>query len=483
MAEVEEEARHVPSHQQRTVLFLSAMRHFAVVLEGRGMPVTYSRLDTEDNTQSFAGELQRAFESFAPERVTAVRPGEHRVLSILEEAVAKMELPFELLPDERFLCSSHVFTDWAEGRSSLVMEHFYRFQRKRFGILLDDDGKPEGGDWNYDSKNRQSFSQAPDVPDIPAFEPDVITEEVIALVKKRFPGAPGRLDAFRWPVTPAQAEEVLHHFIEHRLPTFGRYQDAMWSGEPFLFHSLLSPPLNLGLIHPERVIDAALAAWRADRAPLPAVEGFVRQILGWREFIRGVYWLEGADYGERNGLDHQGRLAEMYWSGETDMKCMEECLDQVLEHGYGHHIQRLMVTGNFALIAGIHPREVSDWYLGMYVDAVDWVTLPNTLGMTLHADGGIVGTKPYAASGKYIDRMSNYCGDCRYSLDQRHGEDACPFVTFYWDFLLHHQQRFSNNRRMSLMLNHLDKMDAAERKAIRRHGDQLRRRFGTLAEE
>jgi deoxyribodipyrimidine photolyase-related protein len=279
-------------------------------------------------------------------------------------------------------------------------------------------------------------------------------------------------------VTRTEARRALKDFVEHRLADFGRYEDAMWTDEATVNHSRLSPGLNLKLLSPRECVDAALDAYHSGHAPLNSVEGFVRQLIGWREFIRGVYWFEGAEYAERNGLDHHGHLPDMYWSGDTEMACMRQCIGQVLDQAYGHHIQRLMVTGNFALLSGVHPRAVSDWYLGMYVDAVDWATLPNTLGMAMHADGGVVGTKPYAASGKYISRMSNYCDECRYDVNERTGETACPFNTLYWDFLIRHRERFRSNNRMAMMLKHVDRMTQAQRVEITVSAGSLREDLG-----
>ncbi len=475
MMEVAEEARHVPSHKARTVLFLSAMRHFALDLQQRGIPLAYSRLDDSENRGSFTDELQRLMARYGPSRITVLRPGEWRVLHALEKATRDAEADFELLEDPHFYATPETFSSWAEGRKELVMEYYYRLLRKREGLLLDADDQPEGGQWNFDKENRKSLGRdAPSMPPVPRFEPDEVTREVLDLVERRFPEAPGRLDAFAWPVTRDQAKEALHDFLERRLPYFGDYQDAMQQGEPWLFHSLLSPALNLKLLDPREVIGGAIDRYRAGDAPLNAVEGFVRQIIGWREFIRGVYWHEGPTYQDRNGLDQHAPLPEMYWSGETEMVCLRESLGQVLEHGYGHHIQRLMVTGNYALLSGVHPRAISDWYLGMYVDGIDWVTLPNTLGMMMHADGGVVGTKPYAASGRYVQRMSDYCSDCRFDPGARTGEDACPLTTLYWDFLDRQQSRLGDNRRMAFAWKNLERLDLAERDAIRRRAEEIR---------
>lgn len=477
MMEVADEATHVRSHRQRTVLFLAAMRHFAVTLHDRGHRVEYVRLDDGSNTQSFDGEIKRAIKRLKPSRIIATHPGEWRVLEMLRRIARQFDGPLDIAPDGHFLTSPEEFEEWAADRKDLVMENFYRWQRRRLDVLMDGD-EPVGGEWNFDKENRESFKSAPDVPRPYTPRVDDITNEVIELVAERFPDAPGSIDSFRWPVKRDTAKRALDDFIKRRLPHFGRFQDAMWTGEPFVFHALLSPALNLKLLDPRECVSAAVDAYHAGHAPINAVEGFVRQIIGWREFIRGVYWLEGPSYGERNELDQHGSLPSFYWSGETEMNCMRESIGQVLEHGFGHHIQRLMVTGNFALIAGVHPRSVSDWYLGMYVDAVDWVTLPNTLGMVMHADGGVVGTKPYAASGKYIKRMSNYCDGCRFDSNKRTGERACPFNTFYWDFLICNRRRFARNRRMSLMLKQVERLDNAAKSEISSAANELRTTMG-----
>ncbi len=472
MIEAAEESTQVWSHKQRIALFLAAMRHFAAELNRRQYRVHYVMLDDPDNTHTFRGEVQRAAQALRPERLVCTQPGEWRVKEAIERAADTAGVPLDLLRDEHFFVSNEEFADWMAGRKQPVMEHFYRLQRKELGILMDRDGQPAGGQWNYDKENRGTFRQAPDLPRPYTPRPDEITREVLDGVAKRFGDHRGSLEGFRWPVTRAEARRALKDFIAKRLPLFGTYQDAMWGGEPFVYHSLLSAALNLKLLDPRECVDAALAAYESGAAPLNSVEGFVRQLIGWREFIHGVYWHEGPGYVDRNELDQHGSLPSFYWTGETDMACMRVCIGEVLEYGYGHHIQRLMVTGNFALIAGVHPRAISDWYLAMYVDAVDWVTLPNTLGMVMHADGGIVGTKPYAASGRYIQRMSNYCENCRYDPAKRTGSDACPFTTFYWDFLICNRRRFRTNRRMAMMLKNVDRLDSKERREV---GDQARR--------
>jgi deoxyribodipyrimidine photolyase-related protein len=478
MAEAAGESTDVPSHRQRTVMFLAAMRHFALDLTRRGRRVHYVPLDAADGGADLGEALRRHIDRLDPEEIVCTRPGSWGMLHMMEGWSREPRPRVEVRPDRHFFVSPDEFADWAAGRRSLVMEHFYRTQRKRLGILVDDDGRPEGGRWNLDADNRRAFRAAPRIRRPYRARPDAITREVIALVAERLPDLPGRLDHFGWPVTREQAQRALADFVTHRLADFGTYEDAMWTDETTVYHSRLSAALNLKLLTPMECVEPALRAYRAGTAPLNAVEGFVRQLIGWREFIRGVYWLEGPGYADRNALGHVGRLPDFFWTGETDMACMRHAIRQVLDEAYGHHIQRLMVTGNFALLAGVEPRAVTDWYLGMYADAVDWVTLPNTLGMALHADGGVVGTKPYAASGKYIDRMSNYCADCRYDLSRRTGVDACPFNTLYWDFLIRHRDRFASNHRMAMMLKHVERMSEGERVEITVSARARRREMG-----
>ena len=479
MMEVAGEAVHVPSHKQRTVFFLAAMRHFARDLVKRGYRVRYVTLTDEENTQSIDGEVRRAVKELRPERMSVVRPGEWRLFALMDRWRKNLGIDVLMYEDAHFYVTPLQFSEWAEGRKVLRMETFYRKQRRELDILMNVGGQPEGGAWNYDKENRKRLrGSLAELPVRKVFTPDTVTCDVIDLVEARFPDAPGTTESFGWPVTRAQACTALRHFVRHGLPNFGPYQDAMRSGAPWVYHSLLSPALNLKLLDPRECVQAAVEAYDQGRAPLNSVEGFVRQIIGWREFIRGIYWRQGPDYESGNGLQENGCLPSMYWSGETSMRCMQQSLEQVLEHGYGHHIQRLMVTGNFALIAGVKPAEIRDWYLAMYVDAVDWVTTPNTVGMVMHADGGVVGSKPYAASGGYIKRMSDYCSGCTYDPGVRAGAKACPFTVFYWDFLLRHRKRFESNPRMGLALSNLKRLSPVERRALSVRADEIRSELG-----
>ncbi|MFG0306506.1 MAG: cryptochrome/photolyase family protein [Phycisphaerales bacterium JB040] len=478
MVEVARASERPASHVQRTVLFLSAMRHHAVTLRDDGWEVDYVNLTDPDNTQRFHGEIERAVGRHSPDEIAVLRPGSHALRGELESACGKAGVALRVEEDPHFLCSVDEFSEWAEGRKQLTMEYFYRSMRTRYGVLVDSEGEPEGGRWNLDKENRRTFKSAPSAPSAATFEPDDVVQRVMEDVREALPGLPGELESFAWPVTREQATRAMGSFLQHRLPDFGTYQDAMWRGERTLFHSFLSTSLNLKLLRPMEAIEGAVRAYGQGRAPLNSVEGFVRQILGWREFIRGVYFHEGPGYEARNGLGHTGSLPEFYWTSETDMACMADALGGVVEHAYGHHIERLMVYGNFALIAGLDPAAVHAWYLGMFADGIDWVTAPNTIGMALHADGGVVGTKPYAASGKYIKRMSNHCKGCHYDVNARAGANACPFNVLYWDFLMRHEDRFSSNTRMAMILKNLERMAPGERAQITREGEAIRRRYG-----
>jgi deoxyribodipyrimidine photolyase-related protein len=479
MAELPEESEHVWSHKARIALFFSAMRHFAKGLEGRKIPVRYLRIG-EHYFSGFADALSAEVAAERPDRILVVQPGDYRVLAQLRDAASGAGVPLEVRRNRQFLIDLDEFQEWAKGRKELRLEHFYRFMRRRMDLLME--GKdPEGGTWNFDKENRKTFGRkGPGAVPLPtAFAPDALTRAVIADVEQQFPDHPGSLAHFEWPVTPQQAEEALEDFVMHRLPSFGPYQDALWTGETYLYHSRLSAAMNLGFLDPQAVVDAAVAAYRRGAAPLASVEGFVRQIIGWREFIRGLYWTHMPDYLEANSLDARQALPNFFWTGKTEMRCLAETIGQTLEHGYAHHIQRLMITGLFALLLGVEPRQVHAWYLAVYVDAVEWVELPNVLGMSQFADGGLMASKPYAASGKYVQRMSNYCAHCPYDPNEATGESACPFTTLYWDFLMRHEARFKDHPRAALQWRNLNRLDEGKRAAIRRQAEALKEKLAT----
>jgi len=471
MAEVAEESTHVWSSQPRIALFLAGMRHFAEALREAGRALHYRRLDDPATRASLAAQLAADIGTLRPRRLVLTRPGDWRVLQALQGAAREAGLPLDLREDRHFFTTPADFAAHASARGDrgLRMEFFYREQRQRLGVLMQD-GEPLGGRWNFDAENRQAFGpDGPgfDLPQPPGFEPDAITAEVIALVRQRFSSHPGRLDSFAWPLTRPQALQALRAFITERLPLFGPYQDAIWPGEPWLYHAQLSAALNLKLLTPREVVAAAEAEVHAGRVPLASGEGFIRQILGWREYVRGVYWTQMPGYAALNELDAHEPLPPWYWTGDTDMACLRDAITQTLEHGYAHHIQRLMVTGLYALLLGVEPSRLHGWYLSVYVDAVEWVELPNTLGMSQYADGGLMASKPYAASGQYIARQSALCRGCRYKPTQRTGDDACPFTTLYADFLLRHQARLAGNPRMAGPLQQLVRMDEKEKQLIR----------------
>ncbi len=466
MMEVDAEATYVRHHKKKIAFLFSAMRHFAQGLRDDGIRIDYVTLDDPSNSGSFAGEVARAVKRHKPSGIVVTEPGEWRVLHDMRRWEDATGVPIEIRPDTRFFASRADFRRWAEGRRSLTMEFFYRAMRKRTGILMDGDD-PVGGQWNFDRENRKPIPKRIDPPPVPIFAPDAITRDVLALVEERFGDHFGRLEGFSFAVTRAQALEALRDFIANRLHAFGDYQDAMRAGDPFLFHAVLSPYINAGLLSPHEVCEAAQTAYDDGHAALNAAEGFIRQILGWREYVRGLYWLKMPDYAQTNHLDAHRPLPKFFWTGKVKSRCLQQTILGTRDNAYAHHIQRLMVTGNFALIAGIEPRQVEEWYLIVYADAYDWVELPNVHGMILFADGGLLGTKPYAASGAYIDRMSDYCGKCFYDVREKAGPRACPFNYLYWDFLIRNRKTLEGNRRLALTYRTLDRMDAARIAAIR----------------
>ncbi len=467
MVEVAEETTYVRHHKQKIVLILSAMRHFAEALRKDGWTVDYVRLDDLENTGSFAGEVKRAVHRHKASAILVTEPGEWRVLQSMEGWGAASGVPIEILDDDRFVATRAEFAAWAEGRKGLTMEFFYREMRRKTGLLMDHD-RPEGGRWNFDAENRKPADRDLFMPRPDRFKPDAVTKEVIALVAGRFADHFGDLDGFGWAVTREDALAALDAFVEKALPRFGDYQDAMLRDEDFLYHAVISPYINIGLLNPLEVCRRVEEAWRSGGVPLNAAEGFVRQIIGWREYVRGVYWLKMPDYAQMNALDAKRDLPWFYWSGETEMNCMASAIGATKRNAYAHHIQRLMVTGTFALIAGIEPRQIHEWYLVVYADAFEWVELPNVIGMSQFADGGILGSKPYAASGAYIDRMSDYCGSCRYDVKKRVGKDACPFNALYWDYLARNRETLKSNHRLAMPYRSWERMDPEMQQALRR---------------
>lgn len=449
MMELADECRYVGHHKQKIVLFLAAMRHFAAELRADGVVVDYVALNRSDNTGNLTREVERAVGRHKPDRIVMTEPGEWRLKVETSSWGRLFGLPTEIREDDRFFASHARFRQWAHGRASWRMEHFYRVMRREHDVLMDGD-KPAGGQWNFDPANRKPLPRSAQLPSHKRFVTDAVTREVIELVTDRFPDNFGTLADFDWPVTRDDALAALEDFITVHLPDFGDYQDAMKAGEPFVHHSLLAPAINIGLLSPREVCQAAEHAWRNGTAPLNAVEGFIRQILGWREYVRGIYWASMPGYAERNFFGATRPLPGFYWSGRTDMGCLRRVISDTMRHAYSHHIQRLMVTGNFALLAGIAPQEIERWYLAVYADAIEWVEMPNTIGMAVYADGGLMASKPYAASGAYINRMSDFCKTCRYDVKRKTGPDACPFNYLYWAFLIQNEGQLKKNPRMGM---------------------------------
>jgi deoxyribodipyrimidine photolyase-related protein len=470
MCEVHDEATYVRHHQQKIAFLFSAMRHFADELRAEGLSVDYIKLDDAGNSGSFKGEVARAIARHKVERVIVTSPGEWRVLSDMRTWQDTFKCPVDIRDDDRFFASTQRFANWAKDRKALRMEFFYREMRRESDLLMQGD-EPAGGQWNYDSANRKRLPKRLQLPQRFGFAPDAITLEVLDLVRQRFGDHFGDLTPFDWAVTRADALRAFQDFLDYALPNFGDYQDAMATGEPFVFHALISPYLNAGLLTPREVCIAAEREYREKRAPLNAVEGFIRQILGWREYIRGVYWFTMPDYAETNALNATRPLPWLYWSGETKMHCMAESIGQTRRTAYSHHIQRLMVTGNFALLAGIIPKQVAEWYLVVYADAYEWVELPNVQGMSQFADGGLLASKPYASSGAYIDRMSDFCGSCAYNVKQKTGPDACPFNYLYWAFLIRNAKTLRGNQRMAMPYRTLAGWDEARKASITAEAD------------
>ncbi|MBB4660060.1 cryptochrome/photolyase family protein [Parvularcula dongshanensis] len=473
MAEVWDEATYVRHHKQKIVFLFCAMRSFAESLRAEGFTVRYVTLDDPANTGSLFGEVRRAFEDESVDELVTTACGEVRLADDMEGWQRRLNRPVTIRDDDRFVCSLPEFRAWAEGRKALRMEFFYREMRKKTGLLMRD-GKPEGGQWNFDQDNRKRLPDGYEPPERPLKRDDPLTREVMALVEDRFGGHFGTLDHYAFGHMRDDALLQLGRFVEESLPRFGHYQDAMATGQDFLNHSLLSVYMNAGLLTPMEVCEAAEEAYREGHAPLNCAEGFIRQIIGWREYVRGIYWLKMPEYKKRNALGAEAPLPDFYWTAETDMHCVAEAVRNTRDNAYAHHIQRLMITGQLAMLLGVHPDHINEWYLVVYADAYEWVQLPNTHGMAIFADGGVMGSKPYAASGAYINRMSDYCGHCAYDVGKKTGKGACPFNYLDWDFLMRNEGQLRQNARMKMPYRNLDRKDEGERKVIRADAERFR---------
>lgn len=470
--EVNEEASYIKHHKKKIILIFSAMRHFAEELSQKGIEVHYSQIDDKKNTGSFRGEVERIIDLYKPKKIVITEPSEYRVLEEVKNWSEKFGLEIDIRDDDRFLCSHKTFTSWAKNKKQLRMEFFYREMRKRHNILMDG-STPEGGQWNYDADNRKPIKQLKEKPTTFTAEPDSITNDVISIVEQRYGDHFGDATPFHFAVTRKQALKALKQFIQQRLVYFGDHQDAMVQDEPWLYHSHLSFYINCGLLLPLECIQQVEEAYKNKSIPLNAAEGFIRQILGWREYVRGIYWLTMPRYETENFLNATRKLPDFFWGSSTPMNCLSQCIRETQQNAYAHHIQRLMVLGNFLLLAGIDPKEVNEWYMIVYADAFQWVELPNVTGMILFADGGLLGSKPYAASGSYINKMSNYCKQCQYKVSKKNGDDACPFNYLYWNFLITHKKKLKDNQRLRMIYSTLDKMEPEKIKLIKQDSQKF----------
>lgn len=467
MVEARDEFTHVKHHQKKIAFILSAMRHFAAELQVKKYNLLYVKLDDSENTGTLPQEIKKAIQQLKPQKFVTTWPADHRILTYLNELAHEVNCDFEIREDDRFLASRRDFQKWAENRKEFRMEYFYREMRLKHDILMNA-GKPIGGKWNYDAENRKFPKKNLEIPNSFSAKPDKTTQDVIKLVAQEFGTHFGDLEPFYFAVTRDQALKALDLFITERLSSFGDYQDAMIEGEPWMYHSHISFYINIGLLNPLECIKKAEEAYYGKKASLNSVEGFIRQILGWREYVRGIYWHFMPKYKDMNFFKADRKLPDFFWTGETNMNCMRQCIMETKENAYAHHIQRLMVLGNFLLLIGANPDEVNEWYLIVYADAYEWVELPNVTGMILFADGGKLASKPYAASGAYIHKMSNYCQNCTYKVDIKNGPEACPFNYLYWDFLDRHHDKLKNNQRLGMIYNTLERMSDDRKAQIRK---------------
>ena len=472
MCEVEEEANYVKHHKKKIAFIFSAMRHFAVELKKKKYSVTYVKLNDRENTGTIDGEVKRFLKNKKMDKIIVTFPGEYRVFKNLLSLKKLLEIPIEIREDTRFFCTIENFRNWANTRKKLRMEDFYRKMRLEKNILIKNE-KPIGGRWNLDSENRKFPKESEIIPKLKFINKDSITEEVIEMVLKYFPNNFGDIEPFYLAVTREEALLIFEDFFANRIFNYGKYQDSMIEGEPWMFHSVLSFYLNCGLILPEECIKKAEETYFNGKIPLNSVEGFIRQILGWREYIRGVYWIKMPDYKKQNYLQSKRPLPSFFWTAKTKMNCLKQTITDTKSNAYAHHIQRLMVVGNFALITGLSPDEVNLWFLIVYADAFEWVELPNVSGMILYADGGLVASKPYAAGGNYINKMSNYCKKCKYTVLEKTEKDSCPFNYLYWDFLRRNRKLIQSNYRMALMYRIYDKMDLSIKKRMTKRAEQF----------
>ncbi len=480
LMEVRQETDYVLHHAQKIIAIFAAMRDFARHLRAAGHRVRYVALDDPGNMQSIAGNLEALIAHYDAQRVEWQSPDEWRLDAYLRAWAQAQTIATQEVDSAHFLTKRNTLAELFVGRKQWLMEHFYRHMRRSLGLLMDAGGEPEGGQWNFDHDNRKPWPGTP--PEPPDARPTHDHRALWDLLQRCGVDSFGDPQAaqFRWPLNREEALTCLDAFIQRTLANFGDFEDAMSSKSERLFHSMLSFALNVKMLSPLEVVQRAEGAYRSGQAPLPAVEGFIRQIVGWREYIRGIYWAQMPGYDARNALGHTTPLPHWFWSGNTRMRCMQHAIGQSLKSAHAHHIQRLMVIGNFALLAGLDPQALHRWYLGVYIDAFEWVELPNTVGMSQRADGGLIATKPYVSSGAYINRMSDYCRGCAFDHKQKLGESACPFNALYWDFFARHAPAFGKNPRIGMVYRQLQKMQGPELDALRAQAAEVIARLERL---
>ena len=478
MMETKSEATYTNHHIQKIIGFFLAMRAFAKQLENEGHQVLYIKLDDQDNKHSISSNLLYLIQKYNIEHFEYQLPDEYRLDEELKLFCQQLSITAQHIDTAHFLTSRAGVATFFKGKKTYILEYFYRNVRKHYNLLMEQDGKtPLTGKWNYDQNNRKKLPKKIEIPPALHFRQEV--GALVTMVNDQGIKTIGHIDEedFSWPVTRAESLQLLDHFAQYQLANFGTYQDAMTTRHYLLFHSKLSFALNTKMLSPLEVVKRCIRQWemQPDRIDIAQIEGFVRQIVGWREYMRGIYWAKMPDYAQLNYFQHKKPLPQWFWTGETKMMCLKHAIGQSLDHAYAHHIQRLMVTGNFALLLGVHPDELDQWYLGIYMDAIEWVEITNTRGMSQFADGGIVGTKPYVSSANYIHKMSDYCGQCYYDRKLKYGPRACPFNSLYWDFYDRHTELLKNNPRVSMMYRTWAKMDGEEKVKILEQADTYKR--------
>ncbi|MCS6822556.1 MAG: cryptochrome/photolyase family protein [Microscillaceae bacterium] len=470
MMEVLQETNYVKHHIQKIVAFFVAMRNFAYNLRTQGHRVLYLQLDDEQNLQTIPANLEQIFKQYQATSFAYQLPDEYRLDQQLKAFTQRLSIPTQVYDTEHFLTKREEVAQTFAGKKTYLLETFYRKIRKKYHLLMQNENEPLTGKWNYDAENRKKYDKKVPIPAPLFFKRNV--QDIVEMLQKYKVETIGKIDAqnFIWACTRAEAEALLHHFVQNSLPYFGTYEDAMHTNEPFLFHSRLSFVMNVKLLHPLEIVQTAIEHWHKNQhfITIAQIEGFVRQIVGWREYMRGVYWANMPDYAQLNFFNHARPLPSWFWTGNVKMNCLNQVINQSLERAYAHHIQRLMVTGNFALLIGANPNEVDAWYLGIYADAIEWVEITNTRGMSQYADGGLVGSKPYVASANYMDKMSSYCQTCPYDKKKKIGKNSCPFNSLYWDFYARNEHLLAKNPRTGLAYLTLSKMDKTEKEALLR---------------